>query len=65
MGDKNTLMSNIICPICASSFEADLSASLPFCSDRCRQIDLGRWFEENYSLPIEVDPEGIEDPDRG
>jgi len=31
----------------------DLSSALPFCSDRCRQIDLGRWFAEGYSLPIE------------
>jgi endogenous inhibitor of DNA gyrase (YacG/DUF329 family) len=26
---------------------------LPFCSERCRQIDLGRWFSEEYGLPIE------------
>jgi hypothetical protein len=24
---------------------------MPFCSDRCRQIDLGRWFNEEYSMP--------------
>tara|TARA_Y100001934_G_scaffold282635_1_gene397379 strand:- start:1503 stop:1619 length:117 start_codon:yes stop_codon:yes gene_type:complete len=36
---------------------------MPFCSDRCKKIDLGRWFEEDYSLPIEGDPEALEGPD--
>ncbi|MEY3263761.1 MAG: hypothetical protein RL717_1238, partial [Pseudomonadota bacterium] len=35
----------------------------PFCSDRCKQIDLGAWAEEKYvipgALPVEdEDPEG-------
>jgi endogenous inhibitor of DNA gyrase (YacG/DUF329 family) len=41
-----------VCPICGSSFEKHLSASLPFCSPRCRQIDLGRWLGEQYSVPV-------------
>jgi len=24
---------------------------MPFCSDRCRQIDLGRWLSEGYAVP--------------
>lgn len=24
---------------------------MPFCSDRCRLIDLGRWLDEGYALP--------------
>ncbi|MDG2408705.1 MAG: DNA gyrase inhibitor YacG [Pirellulales bacterium] len=58
-------MSNLLCPICESAFEADLSVTLPFCSDRCRQIDLGRWFKEDYSLPNEAEPEGLDDPNCG
>ena len=23
----------------------------PFCSERCRLIDLGRWLDEDYRLP--------------
>lgn len=23
----------------------------PFCSERCRQVDLGRWFTESYAVP--------------
>ena len=42
------------CPICTTpaSREAD---SFPFCSARCRNVDLGRWLNERYqvSRPIE------------
>ncbi len=27
----------------------------PFCSRRCRSIDLGRWLDEEYRLPAEAD----------
>tara|TARA_A100001015_G_scaffold288447_1_gene359307 strand:+ start:3627 stop:3803 length:177 start_codon:yes stop_codon:yes gene_type:complete len=57
-------MSNVVCPICESSFESELSSSMPFCSERCQKIDLGRWFEEDYSLPIEGDPEALDGPDQ-
>jgi len=30
---------------------------MPFCSDRCRLIDLGRWFDEDYSMPAELSDE--------
>ena len=40
-------------PVCHRTFDTDLSPALPFCSDRCRQIDLGRWLDEGYSVPIE------------
>ncbi|NIL99051.1 MAG: DNA gyrase inhibitor YacG [Planctomycetales bacterium] len=43
----------ITCPICSQPFETELSTAAPFCSDRCRQIDLGRWMKEEYGLPIE------------
>lgn len=26
---------------------------LPFCSQRCKTIDLGRWFGERYRIPAE------------
>ena len=28
----------------------------PFCSERCRMIDLGLWASERYSVPTEEDP---------
>lgn len=35
---------------------------MPFCSDRCRQIDLSRWLDERYSLPVER-PEDADEND--
>ena len=50
----------IRCPICRRQFDPDQSPALPFCSDRCRLIDLKRWVDEEYGLPQEgSDPEEI------
>jgi hypothetical protein len=46
-------MAQIRCPICRQYFDAEKSQSLPFCSPRCKQIDLARWLDERYTLPIE------------
>jgi endogenous inhibitor of DNA gyrase (YacG/DUF329 family) len=43
----------IICPICDQPFETERTATTPFCSDRCRLIDLSRWINEEYGLPVE------------
>ncbi len=48
-------MLTLVCPTCTRKFPSDQSDSLPFCCERCRLIDLGRWLGEQYSLP--VDPE--------
>ena len=45
-------MATAACPICGKSFDPGKSAATPFCSDRCRQIDLGRWLKEGYALPV-------------
>jgi endogenous inhibitor of DNA gyrase (YacG/DUF329 family) len=47
------------CPVCQRDFDKDASPALPFCSERCRTIDLGRWLGESYSLPVVPEP----DPD--
>ncbi len=36
------------CSICHKDIPADLRS--PFCSDRCRQIDLSRWLSEEYRI---------------
>ncbi len=41
------------CPICEKEFDPAESQAPPFCSPRCRQIDLHRWLGERYALPIE------------
>lgn len=48
-------MQPVICPHCKQT--TDLSASnpwRPFCSERCKMIDLGEWFEESRSIPAEA-----------
>lgn len=51
------------CPVCKREFEKDESNALPFCSERCRTIDLGRWLGESYQLPVTPDPEADESPE--
>ncbi len=53
-------MSRARCPVCSRRFDPAGSRHLPFCSERCQQIDLGRWLDERYSVPIEREDE---DPD--
>ncbi|MCC7271044.1 MAG: DNA gyrase inhibitor YacG [Alphaproteobacteria bacterium] len=36
------------CPICGRPAVAE---HRPFCSARCRRVDLGRWFSEAYRVP--------------
>jgi len=51
------------CPVCNREFVAEKSPAVPFCSERCRTIDLGRWLGEVYSLPAVPDPEADEMPE--
>jgi len=40
------------CPICGKpAFEA----SRPFCSERCRNVDLNRWLSNSYAIPAARD----------
>ena len=43
----------LTCPTCMKQFNTDETAARPFCSSRCRQVDLGRWFNEEYGMPLE------------
>ena len=47
------------CPICGKAFEIgklDDLPSFPFCSDRCKLVDLGRWIDGDYAIPAEPAP---------
>lgn len=40
------------CPRCKSPVKIDSSNPFrPFCSDRCKLIDLGNWASESYKIP--------------
>ncbi|HWA99368.1 MAG TPA: DNA gyrase inhibitor YacG [Pirellulales bacterium] len=49
------------CPVCHRVFQPEQSKAMPFCSPRCREIDLGRWLGEEYRVPIEPDDEEDEE----
>jgi endogenous inhibitor of DNA gyrase (YacG/DUF329 family) len=52
------------CPVCHREFDREKSTAAPFCSERCRTIDLGRWLGETYGLPVVPDPEADELPEQ-
>jgi uncharacterized protein len=43
------------CSICQREFLPEESPAMPFCSERCRLIDLGRWLDESYGVPAETE----------
>jgi endogenous inhibitor of DNA gyrase (YacG/DUF329 family) len=45
-------MPSSTCPICRKRFDPAESPAAPFCSVRCRQIDLRRWLSEDYTVSI-------------
>ncbi len=36
------------CPICKTLTDSETSGEFPFCSERCRDRDLGNWATEKY-----------------
>ena len=44
-------MTVVDCPTCARKVEwTEQSKYRPFCSERCKQIDLGAWADEQYAI---------------
>ncbi len=49
------------CPECSKPTTEEYR---PFCSKRCADVDLGRWFNGSYVLPGDTDiPSDLEDTD--
>lgn len=52
------------CPTCQTAVIWDeTSAFKPFCSERCKLIDLGDWATEKHAIPVkdEFDPDELDD----
>jgi endogenous inhibitor of DNA gyrase (YacG/DUF329 family) len=47
------------CPICKKESSPD-NEFYPFCSERCKLIDLGNWASEKYVISTPVQPEDLE-----
>jgi hypothetical protein len=58
---KNKL--DINCPHCKKEFNYYDSSFRPFCTERCKMIDLGHWFDESYTVAGRTNSVYIEDPD--
>jgi endogenous inhibitor of DNA gyrase (YacG/DUF329 family) len=52
------------CPICKKAVKST-DSDFPFCSDRCRVIDLGKWSSGSYviSSPVKDAEESIQEGD--
>ena len=44
------------CPYCRKKFDRASTKAMPFCSSRCKMIDLGLWLNEVHSMPYDIDP---------
>ena len=52
------------CPICRSEVSWEDNPHRPFCSERCRLLDLGGWIEGGYRIPgKEIEPKDKPDND--
>ena len=53
------------CPACGNAVPGAADKSLPkwfpFCSERCRMVDLGHWFNEDYKISRPFSTEDVED----
>ncbi|PKO25733.1 MAG: DNA gyrase inhibitor YacG [Betaproteobacteria bacterium HGW-Betaproteobacteria-8] len=56
--DKKRL---VACPQCKALSEYSTANKYrPFCSERCKLMDLGQWASENYRIPEQAKPEDLD-----
>lgn len=48
-----------LCPVCEKESSPK---SAPFCSSRCADLDLGRWFTGRYAVPV-MEEDDLPDPE--
>ncbi|MES3036530.1 MAG: DNA gyrase inhibitor YacG [Bdellovibrionota bacterium] len=63
---KDENVRTVTCPQCRKpAIYSSENPYRPFCSERCRLIDLGAWASEDYKVPTPVDPNDLnpETPD--
>ena len=55
------------CPQCGKPVEwSPANRHRPFCSERCRVIDLGAWASESYRIPVQDNKDDVEsEPEPG
>ena len=51
------------CPICSRpALPRSQNDAAPFCTPRCKQIDLGKWLSDGYRIPTLEEPDEMEAP---
>lgn len=50
------------CPICQKPV-AFTDPEMPFCSERCRLLDLGNWADEKYVISSPIESSNAFEPD--
>jgi endogenous inhibitor of DNA gyrase (YacG/DUF329 family) len=58
------MAATVRCPICKREVPSN-DPNMPFCSDRCRLIDLGNWASDKYTIPAKepTDFTELEEPE--
>ena len=57
--DKNRPGPPPACPVCG---KPAVQVYRPFCSNRCADVDLQRWFTGRYAIPVVEDEDGPDGP---
>ncbi len=60
---RSTARTIIKCPTCGRELAWEGAPFRPFCSDRCRLIDLGAWLSEQRAIPGEAPAQDQQAPD--
>jgi endogenous inhibitor of DNA gyrase (YacG/DUF329 family) len=57
---------SVPCPQCGKAVDWNAENRFrPFCSERCKLIDLGAWASESYRAPVTEDPTEPDDSESG
>ena len=55
-----TSVKTVACPVCEKPVQwGEQSPFRPFCSERCKLIDLGAWASDEHAIPGEPDLDAI------
>ena len=60
LSPKNRKDSRPRCPICKTRFDRDAD-TFPFCSKRCRTIDLAKWIDGDYKITRPLETRDLEE----
>ena len=53
-------MSAIHCPRCKKLLDGR-PEHFPFCSERCKNVDLGHWFSDSYAISRPLNPDEVDE----